>query len=115
MEGFWLRKGKIYKVVGMFTIFKRPYILFSPRRDIEMCYYHKCVATVDTLFEINLNGVFKLNASIGIRYDDEFEELTVNDWLEVGQFLKNTQLRYNLKTKEIIDITKKEEEELIEL
>jgi hypothetical protein len=110
MEGFWLRKGKIYKVIGKQTIFKRPYILFSPRRD--MCYFRIFVTTVDTLFAINLEGEFKLNDSIGIWYNDEFEELTVADWLEVGQFLKNTQLRYNLKTKEIIDITNKEEEEL---
>lgn len=111
MEVFWLRKGKIYKVDSKHTKFKRSYILFSPKKD--MCYSHMFVATVHTLFSINLEGEFKLNGSIGLWSDDEFEELTVADWLEVGQFLKNTEYRFNFKTKELIKT--KEEELLVEL
>ena len=109
-EGIWLRKGKIYKVITD-SRFKRNYMLFSP---LDSFYFSGTYShNLETLFTINLNGDFKTPSSLGLWPYDVFIPLNFHDWLEVGQFLKNTEFRVNLKTKEIIDTEK--EEELVEI
>ena len=109
-EGIWLRKGKIYKV-RTDSRFKRNYMLFSPLNDFYRSgTWH---STLNTAFTINMNGEFVYLGSVGIWSYDTLEPLTFNDWLEIGQYLKNTKFRVNLKTKEMIDTEK--EEELVEI
>lgn len=109
-EGIWLRKGKIYKVRTN-SRYKRDYMLFSPCQTL---YYSGIYSySLNTYFAINLNGKISLSSAIGLWPYDVFEPLTYSDWLEVGQYLKNTKFRVNLKTKELIDT--KKEEELVEI
>jgi len=101
MEGFWLRKGEVYKIKTDSTIFSRDYMLFSPSRDYyysgNWCNY------IDSIFTINLNGEFKCPSNLGIWTHDYIAPLEVKDWLEIGQYLKNTPYRVNLRLKKIID------------
>lgn len=98
-----LEKGKIYKATFSCKCFNRNYILFSPS-DSE-CLNTRQVISIKTLFLINLNGLLTVNRNIGfeeaIRIDDV---LTVSDWFEIGQAIKGSSIKINLKTKRVIKL-----------
>lgn len=98
-KGIQLEKGKIYKLNTESRLFKRSYMIFSPK---ETFYFSGLIRLFkNTIFTIDLEGKFKLDGNIGLWEDDEIVDLNMNDWLEVGQFLRTTEFRFNLKTREL--------------
>jgi len=101
-KGIQLEKGKIYKLNTEQGLFKRNYLIFSPK---ETFYFSGCVLLCkNTIFTIDLEGKFKLDSGIGLWEGDKIVDLNMNDWLEVGQFLRTTEFRFNLKTRELKNI-----------
>ena len=83
-----LEKGKIYKLKTSSTLFKRDYMIFSPKRTLHLSnIYH---LFEETFFIIDLEGGFSIDNEIGIWFSDEVVPMEVCDWFEVGQVLKNT-------------------------
>ena len=98
-KGIQLEKGKIYKLNTEPGLFKRSYMIFSPK---ETFYFSESLLLCkNTIFTIDLEGEFKLDSSIGLWKGDKIVDLNMKDWLEVGQFLRATEFRFNLKTREL--------------
>jgi hypothetical protein len=98
-KGIQLEKGKIYKLKTKQGLFKRNYMIFSPK---ETFYLSGLISLCkNTIFTIDLEGEFKLDSSIGLWVGDKIVDLNMKDWLEVGQFLRATEFRFNLRTKEL--------------
>lgn len=101
-KGIQLEKGKIYKLKTETGIFKRSYMIFSPK---ETFYFSGWLTLYkDTIFTIDLEGEFELDGNIGLWEGDKIVDLNMKDWLEVGQFLRTTEFRFNLKTRELKNI-----------
>lgn len=98
-KGIQLEKGKIYKLKTKQGLFKRNYMIFSPK-ETETFYFSGFLCK-NTIFTIDLEGEFKLDSSIGLWVGDKIVDLNMKDWLEVGQFLRTTEFRFNLKTREL--------------
>ena len=99
-KGIQLEKGKIYKLKTEPGNFKRSYMIFSPKETFYFSGWCSLFCQ-KTLFTINLEGEFKLDSSIGLWGGDKIVDLNIKDWLEVGQFLRTTEFRFNLKTREL--------------
>ena len=101
-KGIQLEKGKIYKLNTELGNFKRSYMIFSPK---ETFYFSGLIGLCkNTIFTIDLEGEFELDGNIGLWRGDKIVDLSINDWLEVGQFLRTTEFRFNLKTRELKNI-----------
>ena len=104
----FLKKNKIYKLKTSHGLFDRDYLLFALKEDF---YWSGIGIEIrSTFFTIDLVGNLNIDNYVGLWSDDAIEPLTVDNWLEVGQYLKNTNFRINLRTKELIEINKKKEE-----
>ena len=98
-KGIQLEKGKIYKLKTQPGNFKRSYIIFSPKETFYFSgWFGLCK---NTIFTIDLEGEFELDGNIGLWGGDKIVDLNMKDWLEVGQFLRTTEFRFNLKTREL--------------
>ena len=83
-------------------------MIFSPKRTLHLSnIYH---LFEETFFIIDLEGGFSIDNEIGIWFSDEVVPMEVCDWFEVGQVLKNTKYKFNLRTKELINTIQNEEE-----
>lgn len=107
-KGIFLKKNKIYKLKSSLRWYDRDYLLFALKEDF---YWSGIGIEIrSTFFTIDLVGNLNIDNYVGLWSDDTIEPLTVDNWLEVGQYLKNTNFRINLRAKELIEINKKKEE-----
>ena len=99
-KGIFLKKNKIYKLKSSLRWYDRDYLLFALKED----FYWSGIGIEmrPTFFTIDLVGNLNIDNYVGLWSDDTIEPLTVDNWLEVGQYLKNTNFRINLRTKELI-------------
>lgn len=99
-------KGKVYKIrtdINFLSMgWNRNYIIFSPLRTTEVN-----SGNIPFLFCINFLGELSLNVTntrcTGYNCYDKLETLTEKDLNELRILLSSTNIRYNRKTKRIIE------------